>query len=114
VAITATFVGFKVLGIPGALIATVAIFLPSFLMLMLFMKVYKRVEHNRYVISFFGGTKAAVVAILFYTGIVFVTMNWLSIPYAVLGVGCLAALMFLRIEPFFLVLAGIIFSFIAR
>jgi chromate transporter len=112
VAITATFVGFKVMGIPGAIIATVSIFLPSFLMLMLLIKIYRKVGNNKYVISFFGGIKSAVVAILLSTGIFFITINWLNIPYGIFGAVALFILLFKRIEPIFLILSGALFSLI--
>jgi chromate transporter len=112
VAITATFVGFKVMGIPGAIIATVSIFLPSFLMLMLLIKIYRKVGNNKYVISFFVGIKSAVVAILLSTGIFFITINWLNIPYGIFGAVALFILLFKRIEPIFLILSGALFSLI--
>ena len=112
VAITATFVGFKVMGIPGAIIASVSIFLPSFLMLLVLVKIYRKVCNNKHVISFFSGIKSAVVAILLSTGIIFVTLNWLSIPYAVFGIIVLLILLFKRIEPIFLILAGALLSLI--
>lgn len=112
VAITATFVGFKVMGIPGALIATVSIFLPSFLMLVLLVRIYRKISNNKHVISFFNGIKSAVVAILLSTGIFFVTVNWFSIPYALFGTAMLLVLLFRRVEPIFLILVGTIFSLI--
>lgn len=112
VAITATFVGFKVMGILGAIIATVAIFLPSFLMLLLLVKIYRRVSGNKYVISFFGGIKSAVVAILLSTGIFFITTNWVNGAYTLFGIIALLLLIFLRIEPILLIVAGALFSLV--
>jgi len=114
VAITATFVGFKVMGLVGAFIATIAIFLPSFLMFIIVIKIYKKIEHNRYVRSFFGGIKSAIVAILLSTGIFFVLQNWVNIPYGIFGVICLGILIFTRIEPIFFILAGVVFGLIVR
>ncbi len=113
VAITATFVGLKVMGIPGAVIATISIFLPSFLMLMLLVKIYQKLCNNTYVISFFGGIKSAVVAILLSTGIFFMTINWLTVPYALFGISILLILVLKRIEPILLILAGALFSVVA-
>ncbi len=112
VAITATFVGFKVMGIPGAIIATISIFLPSFLMLIFLVKIYNRIRTNQYVISFFNGIKSAVVAILLSTGIFFVLTNWFNIYYAVFGIGCVALLVFVRIEPVVLILCGVLFGLV--
>jgi chromate transporter len=112
VAITATFVGFKVMGVAGALIATISIFLPSFLMLLLAVRIYRRISSNKYVISFFSGIKSAVVAILLFTGIIFITMNWHNILYALFGLLMIVLLIILRIEPAFLILAGVLFGLI--
>ncbi|MDH4210306.1 MAG: chromate efflux transporter [candidate division WOR-3 bacterium] len=114
VAITATFVGFKVMGIPGAMIATLGIFLPSFLMLLIMVRIYQRVSANVYVRSFFNGIKSAVVAILLSTGVFFVILNWQQPVYAVFGIAALFLLVFIKFEPIFLILAGAVFSLIAR
>ncbi len=114
VAITATFVGFKVMGIPGAMIATLGIFLPSFLMLLVMVRIYQRVSANVYVRSFFNGIKSAVVAILLSTGVFFVLLNWQQPVYAVFGIVSLFLLVFIKFEPIFLILAGAVFSLIAR
>jgi len=113
VAITATFVGFKVMGIPGAVIATLGIFLPSFLMLLILVRIYRRISSNRYVISFFDGIKSAVVAILISTGFYFASLNWLQPAYAIFGVVALIILIFLKFEPVLLLMIGAIFSLIA-
>lgn len=113
VAITATFVGFKVMGILGALLATVAIFLPSFIMLQVFIRIYKKIEHNRYVISLFDGIKAAVVAVLLSTGISFAMASWNTIPAAGFGLIALTVLIIFKIQPLFLIAAGVLFGLIA-
>jgi|UniRef100_A0A7V3RFS2 chromate transporter len=111
VAITATFVGFKVMGIIGAFISTIGIFLPSFLMLIGLLKIYKRIEGNRYVDSFLNGIKSAVVAILISTGIFFIPANWSNPAYGIFGILCLCALFLIRkIEPLFLIIAGVLFG----
>ncbi len=113
VAITATFVGFKVMGVIGALFSTIAIFLPSFLMLIVFVRIFKRIEQNRYVVSFLNGIKAAVVAILLSTGIFFISTNWLNIHYGIFGIVCLALLIFIKkLDPLLLVIAGILYGLI--
>ncbi len=106
IAITATFVGFKVMGLWGAIIATLGIFLPSFIMLVLLVKLYRRINKNRYVVSFFDGIKSAVVAVLLSTGIFFIQANWSNIYYGLFGAGALIFLILFRVEPILLILAG--------
>lgn len=113
VAITATFVGFRVMGLIGAVVSTIAIFLPSFLMLIVLARIFKRIEQNRYVVSLLNGVKSAVVAILLSTGIFFISNNWLSIPYGIFGIVCLALLIFIKkLDPLLLVIAGILYGLI--
>jgi chromate transporter len=114
VAITATFIGFKTMGLAGAFISTLAIFLPSFIILQVFIKIYKQVEHNRFIVSLFNGLKAAVVALLFWTGLYFAFINWHDWPYAVFGAAALVTLILFNLQPIILIAAGIIFGLILR
>jgi len=61
VVITAAFVGYKVAGALGALVATVAIFTPSFLFIMLASPFLLRLRQNLWVKSFLKGVMPAVL-----------------------------------------------------
>ena len=61
VVITATFVGFLVAGFWGALVATVGIFLPSFLLVLIVAPVLVRYRTNRNVQGFIRGAYAAAI-----------------------------------------------------
>ena len=62
--VTATFIGYKVAGVTGATIATVAIFLPSLLMTVLLARQLGRIRGNRYVRGFLKGANVAVVGLI--------------------------------------------------
>lgn len=64
VLITATFIGYKVAGTLGALVATVSIFLPSFLMTIAAGSSLRRFRSNELVQSFLRGVTPAVVGLL--------------------------------------------------
>jgi chromate transporter len=64
VLITATFVGYRVAGTLGALVATVSVFLPSFLMTIAAGSSLKRFRSNEAVQSFLMGVTPAVVGLL--------------------------------------------------
>ncbi|HKR02836.1 MAG TPA: chromate transporter [Pyrinomonadaceae bacterium] len=64
VLITATFVGYRVAGTLGALVATVSIFLPSFLMTIAAGSSLRRFRNNEIVQSFLRGVTPAVVGLL--------------------------------------------------
>ncbi|MBW4653969.1 MAG: chromate efflux transporter [Kaiparowitsia implicata GSE-PSE-MK54-09C] len=64
VVITAAFIGYKVAGLLGALVATISMFTPSFLFIMLASPVLVRLRQNLWVRSFLRGiTPAALGAI---------------------------------------------------
>lgn len=64
VLITATFIGYRVAGTFGALVATISIFLPSFLMTIAAGSSLRRFRSNELVQSFLRGVMPAVVGLL--------------------------------------------------
>ncbi len=106
VAITATFIGYKVLGLPGALIATLGTFVPSFFMLLGAIKVYARFKDNPWVCGFLSGVLPAVCGMLL-SATVFLGRSALAGPAdAVTALLALALLLRFRLDAFWLVLGG--------
>jgi chromate transporter len=64
VLITATFIGYRVAGTIGALVSTIAVFLPAFLMTIAAGSSLRRFRANRQVQSFLRGVTPAVVGLL--------------------------------------------------
>src|SRR6201988_2783786 len=64
VLITATFIGYRVAGTLGALVSTIAVFLPAFLMTIAAGSSLRRFPANRQVQSFLRGVTPAVVGVL--------------------------------------------------
>ncbi len=62
--ITATFIGYRVAGTLGALVATIAVFLPAFLMTIAAGSSLRRFRANRQVQAFLRGVTPAVVGLL--------------------------------------------------
>ncbi|MEP7200577.1 MAG: chromate efflux transporter [Chloroflexota bacterium] len=60
----ATFVGYMAGGVTGALIATVFVFLPSFVFILVGARYIEPVQSNRYLQAFLAGVSAAVVAVI--------------------------------------------------
>lgn len=102
----ATFVGFRVLGLPGALLATVAVFLPSYLMLFGLVHVYRRVRHHPLVTGFLSGVMPAVTGMLLAAGL-FLGRSVVTGPVpALVALLGLALLLRFRVAPLWLVLGG--------
>jgi chromate transporter len=106
VAITAAFIGYKVLGFWGALIAALGTFLPSSLMLWGLIHVYRRVQYNRVVQGFLSGVMPAVTGMIL-TATVFVGRTAINGPVqAVVAPLALCLLLRYRLEPVWLILGG--------
>ena len=65
----ATYVGSSQAGIWGALIATTAVVLPSFVIILLIMVLLKKLLKNPYVQALLRGLKPCIIGIIFATGI---------------------------------------------
>ena len=114
VAITATFVGYKVLGIFGAIISTVAIFLPSFLLLLVLIHIYNRIKNQPLVQGFITGVKPAIVGMLF-AATVFIGRNSITdYRTAILAVLSFILLYRFKVDPIWLILGGGFFGWMVN
>lgn len=74
----ATYVGASQAGIPGAAIATFAVVLPAFLLVLMITAVLSKVIGNKYVQSMLRGIKPSIIGIILTTGIWMIFQNLLS------------------------------------
>ena len=65
--ITATFIGYKVNGIVGALISTISIFLPSSVVIIFFSRVYYFVKKNTTIKLIISGFKIGIIGLICYS-----------------------------------------------
>ena len=71
----ATYIGSSQAGFPGALLATLAVVLPSFLIILLVTALLKTALKNKYVQAVLRGLKPCVIGIVLATGIYMVLGN---------------------------------------
>lgn len=105
VVITATFVGYKVAGLLGAWVASTAVFLPSFLLSLVFGYSLERWKSNPGVAAFMSGVQPAVVGLMGGAAIVLGRAgfhHWVTV-----GVAALSALVLIRfrVNPVLIILA---------
>ncbi len=112
VAIMSAFIGYRVMGVMGALIATIGTFVPSALMLLVLISAYNRVQNSPLIRSFLGGGLLTEKKMLL-TSTVFLARNAITAPIPVLiAVSTLILLLRFRIEPIFLIIAGAILGLV--
>lgn len=106
VAIMGAFIGYKVLGLPGAVLASLGTFLPSTLMLVGLIHAYRRVEQNPLVRGFLSGVMPAVTGMLL-SATVFVGRSAVTGPApALLAALSIVLLLRFRPSPVWLILGG--------
>ncbi len=72
----ATFVGTAQGGAIGAILATIGVVLPSFVIILLIMKVYKRFSENKYARGLMQGIQPVVLALIIVTGLFIIINNF--------------------------------------
>ena len=65
---TATYVGSVMGGLPGSIVATLGVVLPSFLIILLIAAVLKNLTNHKYFKGFIRGVKPVIVALILSTG----------------------------------------------
>jgi chromate transporter len=109
--ITATFVGYLVLGFPGALVATAAIFTPSFVVLVAVTPFFDRLKNTKYFSGATRGILASFVGLLCYMTIRFaVAVPW-DVVKVLFGIAVLVALA-KKVNILHVVLGGSVLSII--
>jgi chromate transporter len=105
IVITATFVGYQIAGLLGAVVGTIAIFTPSFLMVLITVPYFDRLQHSLVFRRALRGVLASFVGLLAAVAVNFGSAVPWSIPAVLIAVAALAALR-LKIDILWVVLAG--------
>ena len=79
----ATYIGSNQAGILGAIIATTAVVLPSFIIMLLITVLLKSVLNNKYVQAVLKGLKPCVIGIVLATGIYMIAKNCMIIEKSI-------------------------------
>jgi chromate transporter len=109
--ITATFVGFLLYGLSGAIIATVSIFTPSFLILIVSAPFFDRLKDSTYFLRAIDGIFASFVGLLVYVCIKFaIAVPWDFMRIA-LGLASFIALL-RKLDIIYVVFGGAVISMI--
>jgi len=77
---TATYVGYKVAGVPGALAASVGIIIPGLLLVIIIMTVLNKFRDNKYVNGAFYGLRPASIGLIIAAGLLVAKITLLTLP----------------------------------
>ena len=120
---TAAIVGFRLDSIPGAIIATLALTIPSLIVIIFVGKLFVKYQHHRNVKAAFYGLRPAIIGIIIYAAINFAVSNnivggknIIDVKSTILMVVGFIILIKTKLHPIYLILGaaviGIILSII--
>ncbi len=100
------FIGYKISGLCGAVLAMVSSYLPCILIVMLVAKYYYRYKESRIVAASFMGIKAAVVGLL--AAVAISLGNTSLVDFTTVGIALIsfAVIAFTEVDPTFAILGG--------
>lgn len=103
---SATFIGYLVAGLPGAIVSTLAVFAPSFLIVALVGPWIPRLRRAPAAQAFLRGVNAAVVALILAVAVALFRSALVDVWTAAILLAGLAALLHFRLDTLWLVLGG--------
>ena len=106
--VSATFIGYKLAGVGGALLATAAIFIPSAIVMIIISGIFEKNKHRQFLQNLLSGIKAVVVGMILVAG-VNIAQGFAG-DYLLVGVTVVVfALSYrLKISPVYLILLSIL------
>jgi chromate transporter len=110
---TATFIGFQLAGIPGAILATLGIFLPSFIFVLIVNPVVPKLRNSKIFSVFLDAVNVSALAIMFVVTVKLgmeVLITWQPVLIALLSAA--AFLYFRKINSAYIVLGGAILGYL--
>lgn len=112
IVITSTFVGYLLYGVPGAIVATLAIFTPSLLMVVSLTPLFEKMKASAYFAGATKGILASFVGLLFFVSVKFAfAVDW-DVIRLLMGLAAFAA-MIKKADILYIVLIGGVISIFA-
>lgn len=110
--VTATFIGYKVAGVVGAFLATVAIFTPPAVLTVLLSRFVKILNQSSVVKAAMKGVRAAVIGMIFASAITIGQTITLSVVSAIIFAAIFIISLKYTISPVYLIIASGVAGFI--
>lgn len=110
---TATFIGYLLAGVPGAAVATLGIFLPSFIFVALSNPLIPRLRNSIWASRILDGVNAASLGLMAAVTLLLVQATFIDLPTILAGLVSALLLFRYRINATWLILAGAAFGLVS-
>lgn len=109
--VSATFIGYKLAGFAGAVLATVAIFAPSSMLMILVSKLYAGLKQHPLAKKVLAGVKAVVIGLIIGAAVkIGQQINW-NIPLAVITVLAFIASIRYKVNPVYIIVSSALLGY---
>ena len=112
--VSATFIGYKLAGVGGAILATVAMFAPSAILMVIVSRIFKKNKDHTLVKDMIAGVKAVVIGLIVSSAVKILFQQHLSVSIAVVAVASFILCFKYKISPVYLIIASISIGTIAN
>ena len=105
--ITATFIGYKVAGFWGSVLATAGMFFPSFFYTVIITEIYSKIKNNRWIKMAIRGIMSAFTGMIFFVGLSLGKVSLISAWAYVWAVGAFVLVRYLKLNLIWIFLTGL-------
>lgn len=108
VIISATFIGYKVCGILGAVVSTVSVIAPSFIMICLATEAIRKFRENKILANFLRAARIAVIGMVFDAGVSIGRSSIIDIKTLLIATASIVCLFKYKVNPIWILLGAAI------
>ncbi len=112
--VSATFIGYKLAGILGAVVATVAMFAPSAILMIIVAKAFKKTKNHYLVKNMIAGVKVVVIGLIIASAIRILMLQPLTLSIVLIAIAALILSFKYKISPVYLIIASISIGVITK
>jgi chromate transporter len=112
--VSAVFIGYKLAGVAGAAFATIAMFAPSAILMIMVSKVFKKNKDHTLVKDMIAGIKVIVIGLIASSAIKILMQQHLSVSIAVIAIASLILSFKYKVSPVYLIIASISIGIITK
>jgi chromate transporter len=112
--VSATFIGYKLAGVIGAIVATVAMYAPSAILMIVVSNLFKKTKEHTLVKDMIGGIKAVVIGLIIASAIRIMYQEPLSLMLILIAIAALILSFKYKVSPVCLIIASIFIGIITK
>ncbi len=112
--VSATFIGYKIAGLAGAIIATIAMFAPSAVLMIVVSRLFKKTKDHSLARHMIGGIKVVVIGLIIASAGRLLYQQQLSVVLILVALAALILSFKYKVSPVYLIAASIFIGLITK